>query len=208
MKVLILGASGRVGNRLATEMLNRGHEVTAFVYGPNHFKKHHSLNVIRGDVHKREDLAAAIKKQEVILSALGSWGTKSHDILTSAMKNLVPLMEECGIKRIVSLTGADARDVSDTPKTINNLSHRILRLIAKEVLDDGEQHIKILRASSLDWTVLRSPFMTNGRNARYKLVHTVPMPWQSISRRCIVHAMADLAENKLYAKRTPFIISA
>ncbi len=208
MKVLILGASGQIGRRLVAEMLYRGNEVTAFIHGPDHLTKHHNLRVVQGDVHSKDDLENALKGQQLVMSALGSWGTPTHNILSSAMANIVPLMQKHSIKRIISLTGADARDLGDNPGFLSAISHRILQFVARKVLQDGELHIKLLRNSDLDWTVVRSPVMTNRRHSRYKLAHHLPKPWQTVPRHCVVMAMADLAESRRYVKRSPVILPA
>ncbi|MBA2279132.1 NAD(P)H-binding protein [Candidatus Saccharibacteria bacterium] len=209
MKVLILGASGRIGSRLVTEMLHRGYEVTAFIHGPNHFRKQDKLHIIRGDIHSAADIEKVLKHNDVVLSALGSWGTQVHDILSTAMKNVVPLMEKHGKKRIVSLTGADARDVGDKPSRLQHLSYKILGHAAGAIIQDAEEHIRILRKSNLDWTVLRSPVMVDNDNHRtFQLTDELVMPWHTISRQSVVLAMADMVEGRTYLKRSPVISRA
>lgn len=206
MKVIIFGASGNIGSRLTREMLARGHTVTAFIYGPSPFKKRERLHVIQGDVHSAEDVDKAVRGQDVVLSALGSWGTPSKDILSSAMTHVIPAMRKYKIKRIVSLTGADARDLGDKPNLLQKFTHTLFGTIAAPIMRDGEEHIRLLRKSGLDWTVVRSPVMSNrGRSGSFRLSVRLPMPWSAIHRNDVVMAMIGLAESRDYVKQSPVI---
>ncbi len=206
MKVVIFGASGRIGSRLVAEMLNRGHEVTAFIYGPNQFAEEKNLKVISGDIHNADDVAEAIAGNDAVLSALGSWGTKTKDILSSGARNIVAGMQKAGIKRVVSLTGADARDLGDKPNLTQRWTHIVFTFTAGKVLRDGEEHIRTYRASDLDWTILRSPVMSDkGKKGHYKLRNVLPAPQATIHREDVTKAMADLVMTRDYVKQSPII---
>ncbi len=206
MKIVLFGASGKVGQLLTTELINRGHKVTAFIYGSSPFDENQNLTIITGDVHNLENVEEAILGNDAVVSTLGSWGTKSKDILSSAMTNIVPAMEKQKIKRIITLTGADARDTGDEPNFIQVFTHWFFGLIQPKIMSDGEVHIKTLRDSSLDWTVVRSPVMSNkGKYGSYKLKLQLPMPWNTINRKDVVSAMADQIENQDFIKQSPVI---
>jgi putative NADH-flavin reductase len=206
MKVVIFGASGKIGRRLVAEMLVRGHLVRAFVHGENPFEEHLNLHVVMGDIHNAKDVESAILGCDAVLSALGSWGTKTQDILSTAMRSVIPAMENNNIKRVVSLTGADARDKNDRPNILQVFMHGVFGTIGGNVLKDGEEHIRILRSSSLDWTVLRSPVMTDsGKHGNFSLRLTLPYPWQTIHRTDVCTALCNLVESSEFVQQSPII---
>ena len=206
MRITIFGASGRIGSKLVAEMLGRGHSVKAFVYGPSHFEAHDRLQVMQGDIHNAKDIDKALEDTDVVMSALGSWGTQTKDILSSAMQHIVPSMKKHKLTRIISLTGADARDSSDEPDALQRATHWLFMRIAPKIMQDGEKHIDILRASDLDWTVVRSPVMTDrGKHGSPRLDFHPPRPWAKIHRADVVTAMCDLAESREHLQATPFI---
>jgi len=209
MKIVIFGASGKVGQLVTAELIKRGHSVTACVYGPNPFAHNERLTVMSGDVHKLNDIEKAIFGNQVVVSALGSWGTPTKDILSSAMTHIVPTMEKHKISRLVSLTGADARDKGDTPNFLQKCTHLLFGTLQPKIMADGETHIKILRSSKLDWTVVRSPVMTNsGSYGGYKLRNILPLPWAKINRHDVALAIADLAENHEFIHQSPVIYTS
>ena len=59
MKVVVFGASGKVGRQVVSGLLAADYEVTAFVYSHSPFDEHAMLRVVRGDVHD----AVSVRKQ-------------------------------------------------------------------------------------------------------------------------------------------------
>lgn len=205
MVIAIFGASGRVGRLVVTEALARGHSVRAFVHHTDNLPDHPKLVTIQGDIHNRQAVTEAVHGSQAVVSALGSWHTPSKDIVATAMRSIIPAMEAGGIDRIISLTGTAAYDISDKPTLLRGCSHLLTRLIANRILADGEEHIKLLRASQLDWTVLRAPAMTNKAQIFYKLsLQPVPI-WQTIPRRAVAKAMLDQLDGAGYTAAAPFI---
>ena len=206
MHITIFGAGGNVGRLLVKAALGHGHSVTAFVHGEPRFPHHPYLTLHRGDIHDPQSVAKAMRGSDAIISALGSWGTPKKDILSSGMQSIIPAMQQQGIQRLVSLTGADARVSGDEISRLHRITHAALTLFASKVLRDSEEHIRLLRASGLDWMVIRSPIMNDfGNSATYHLVSTRPLPWQTIHRASVVRCMIDEVERPRHSCTAPYI---
>lgn len=70
MKVVVFGASGRVGRRMVEYALDAGHEVTAFVRHPIDLKDHPHAGDFRvevGSIRERETVTRAMTGQEAVL---------------------------------------------------------------------------------------------------------------------------------------------
>lgn len=205
MRVVVFGANGKVGRKVVANLLHGGHSVRAFVHNHSDLETHDKLKLIKGDIHNPEDVERAIKGTDAVISALGSWGTKNKDIVSSGMANIIPAMEKHGVKRVISVTGAGARDSTDKPSFMDKLSRPLLFIAAAKILRDSEDHIAQLRASGLDWTVVRSPVMRETGKTGYKLSKNAPLPWGTINRADVAKSMAKLATNKQHNKSAPFI---
>ncbi len=205
MQITIFGANGKVGRKVVAKLLEQGHLVVAFVHSESRLTPNPHLNIIQGDVRSASDVSAALKGSDAVISTMGSWGTKSKDILEKGMEVIIPAMESAKIKRIISLTGGDARDKQDKPQILNTLSHFSLSLLAPKILRDGEKHIALLRASSLDWTVLRSPVMLKKLKPGFRIQSTPLKPWAVITRDDVANALVKLAVNNYFNKSSPFI---
>lgn len=134
MKISVFGANGKVGSLVVDELLRNNFQVVAFCYGKTSFRPNNNLTVIRGNVYNRQDVDRAIKGSEAVISTLGSWGSKNKDILSEGMKNIVAIMDHYRIKRIVSLTGADAHIEGEYLKTHDKLMRVFIKLFAKKSL--------------------------------------------------------------------------
>lgn len=207
MQITVFGANGKVGSRVVEKLLAKGHHVVAFVYKAQNMPSHPGLTVVQGDIHNPTAVSGALEGSEAVVSALGSWGTSSKDILTAGMQSIVPAMKAQKITRIISLTGADAWDSTDAPSLFRRLNHTVLGLIAPRILRDGEQHIAVLRGSGLDWTVLRSPVMKETGKAGYTIRTTSPKPWHTIIRDDVAEGMVQLLEDSSYPQQSPYITS-
>lgn len=206
MNIAVFGASGNVGKRVTRLLLDQGHTVTALTHRSMNLPAHPALKVVQGDVHNQADVEAALVGADLVISTLGSWGTKQKDILTAAMSNIVPIMESQGITRVVSLTGAGVLLPSDAVAWYDRLNVAMLALVAPKIVHDGENHLKILAASQLDWTVLRSPVMTNQLSHGYKLQSQSPLPWATVPREQVAQAIVDVIESKNYSQSAPFVV--
>lgn len=206
MQVTIFGANGKVGSLVVEACLEMDYDVVAFIYGKNNFNPRKRLQIINGNIYNIEDVEKALIKSDAVISALGSWRTPNKNILTMGMKNIIPTMQNIGIKRIISLTGADANLNDEYISFFRKLFSQFLKIIAKKIIQDAETHMHLLTESDLSWTVIRSPVMNNnGSASAYKFTDKRPLPWTTINRKSVALAMVkSLVDNK-YEKKAPYI---
>lgn len=206
MQVTIFGANGKVGITVVEKALEKGCRVVAFSHGETIFKANHNLQILQGDIYNIQDVEKAVTGSDVVISALGSWGTPNKDILAEGMKNIIPSMRRHKIKRIISLTGADAFVEGDKNSALHKLTHLLINLIAKKILQDGERHIQLLKNSGLDWTVLRSPVMNEkGEPKHFILTSKKLMPWSTINRRSVAQCLIEQINDDGYIQQSPYI---
>ena len=156
MKVAIFGASGQTGLFLVERALLQNHEVAAFVRTPETFPlRHEQLRVLTGDVRSREAVAQAIEGADAVICAVGEL-LKSSRVGSQATENIIAAMKQHGVKRLVTVTGPGA---GDRKKRMGGLARLILKLFVN--LDDKERQEELIRASGLDWIIVRPSLLTN-----------------------------------------------
>lgn len=191
MQITVFGASGKVGRLVVQEALNQGNRVVAFIHRQNLLPEKPGLVFFQGDVLNANDVIGALLGSRAVISVLSSWHAPHRNTLSEGMRLIIPAMEEAGITRLISLTGGDARDVQDRPGQTNLISRTALLIIGRKVVEDADEHIRLLRNSDLEWTVVRSPLMTNGKSDRYSLQTTLIKPWQTVSRKAVAECLVD-----------------
>lgn len=171
MKIVVFGASGGTGLEIMKQTLAAGHKVTAFVRNPAKVSlQHPNLSLFQGDVTDAAAVEKAVAGQEAVISALGPTRPPVPGMMEMAAQNIVAAMRKAGIRRLVSTTGAGVRDPQDQPKPMDHLMKGLLTLLAGEVLKDSAANVAVLRASGLDWTVVRYPRLLDGpQTGKYRV---------------------------------------
>ena len=189
MRVAVFGASGRTGRPLAEQALAAGHEVRALVRDPLKLQIGHGrLVVIRGDVLDAAKVDETVAGTDAVLSVLGQTKTSPKDVQTRGTENIVAAMQKHGVRRLVSLTGAGVRDPRDEPKLVDRAITYLLKRLQPDVLEDGVRHAEAIKASGLEWVIVRGPRLTEGsKKGEYRVGMVGKNSGTQISR-------ADLAE--------------
>lgn len=168
MKVLVLGSTGGTGLELLEQGLEDGHQVTAFARRPQAVTlKHASLQVQQGDVLDYASVAAVVKGQDAVLSALGVRQLGKNTILSDGTRNVIRAMQENGVNRLVVESSLGVGDSRGQLGPMHNLF--LLPVLLKHIFRDKEVQESLVRASGLDWIIVRPAILTNGpRTGRYK----------------------------------------
>lgn len=206
MKVLILGANGKVGSNVAKRLIERGHSVTAAVHSrSNAVPKEATMMTV--DIKDPQSLNTALEDCSAVVCALSSWHAPNHDVLTTAMRTVIPAMYARKIRRIVSVSGDVARVPGENTSFTVKLFHALSFGVVKKVVTDSEVHIKMLSESTLDWTVIRPGIMTPFKHRGYTLRQSRPFV-PLISRDAVVESIVDLVESEEFIKQSPYITAA
>jgi len=167
MKIVVFGASRGVGLKAVEQALEAGHIVTAFIRTPEKFGlAHANLTVFKGNSMDAVAVEKAIAGQEAVISALGPTRPPIPHMMETSAKNIVAGMKRHGVRRLVSTTGAGVRQPEDKPNLIDHFISFLLNLLAKDVVLDSAENVKVIQASDLEWTVIRFPRLMDGEHTR------------------------------------------
>lgn len=208
VKVAVFGANGETGRRLVSQALDRGHEVVGFDVGFDEDFPSKAEKVL-GDVHDEGKVEEAVRGADAAVSALGVTKQSGSDVVSAGVENIRKAMRECGVDRLVVLTGAGATLESESETLGNKMVNILLRFVMPGALEDGRRMVRDLQDSELDWTVVRAPRLKNSDGDRnYALGTDLRLSLrQSAARGDVAHCMLELADNKNHVKEMPFIRS-
>ena len=168
MNLLIVGATGGTGRQLVSQALERGHRVTALVRKEPSGEAPPGLTTLLGNVLDPSSLDRAARGQDAVLSALGhkQWFRPTR-ILSEGTRNLVEAMRRHGVRRFVCET---ALGISDAWWQMGLYYSLFVRpIILPLYFWDKTRQEAIIRASDLDWTIVRPGALTNGpKRGRYR----------------------------------------
>lgn len=159
MKLAVFGGSGRTGRPLIEQALARGHEVTALVRDPARLPlTHDKLHIVQGDATDLTKVAEVVKGSDAVLNAMGPTRASADNVLQKSTELIIQSMQENGVRRLISLSGAGVTTPKDGPPGIHDRIMMVaLTLLARKVLEDSAKSVALIQDSGLDWTVLRLP---------------------------------------------------
>jgi uncharacterized protein YbjT (DUF2867 family) len=161
MKVLVIGATGQTGRHAVTQLLARGHEVTAFARNPSAVtQSSDSLRVIQGDARDPESIDGVMRGQDAVLVAFGPRSLKKGDVQEAFMRNLIAAMTKHGVKRVVNLSAWGSGGGAVPPR---NLIARyfFLPVVLRHLLADKRKGEAYLFRSDLEYTNVCPAFLKN-----------------------------------------------
>jgi putative NADH-flavin reductase len=206
MRLLIIGSTGGTGRRLVAEALERGHDVTAFARRPEKLAlEHERLRVVRGDVVDSPSVETAVRGQDAVLCALGHrrWFYPNR-ILSDGTRNIVRAMESLGVRRLVCETSLGVGD------SVGRLGPWYTLIVIPFILPlyfwDKRRQEDVIRASSLDWIIVRPGVLTGGPK-RGKVRHGRRVGswlWTvRVSRADVADFMLDQVTDDTYLRSAP-----
>jgi putative NADH-flavin reductase len=207
MNISIFGADGRTGIEVVRYAQDKGHNVTAFVYNKNSetlFPE--GIKIIQGNVLQYEEVRGAINGSDAIISVVGHIKGSDPLMQTKGMKNIVNAMQECGVKRVLSLTGTGVRIDGDKPSFLDRILNMAVGFVDPNRLRDGIEHAKILQNSNLDWTIVRVLKLSKSDKPfkDYELTNGGPAE-PLTSRKKVARALVDLVGDRKFIHKMPVI---
>lgn len=161
LKVVVLGATGATGLEVVRMAVERGHSVTAFVRSPERLGSFiDRIEVRKGNLLDSSQLAQVVENHDAVISAFGPrlpFSKADAHLLEQFATALKNAMEQTSTRRIVVESVAFLFKDSIVPPT-----YLLGRLLFPGIVADSAAMEKIFAESSLDWTMVRPPELTNG----------------------------------------------
>ena len=160
MKLAIFGATGKSGQALVAQALAAGHEVRALARTPAKLGSQAGLSIMAGDAADVAAVRETLAGCDAAISLLGNFNRKPNTEVSDATRTIVSVMEAQGPRRLVVVTTIGTGD-SFAPLR-SPLFKLIIRFVAKEIWRDRERQEAVVRASVINWTIVRPGGLTDG----------------------------------------------
>lgn len=204
MKLAVIAANGRSGKIFVEQALAAGHSVRAGVYRTNNLSSHPRMSVMPCDATNQSDLERLIAGQDAVVSFIGHVKGSPPHVQAEAMRALAAAMRARGLRRVVSLTGTGVRFPGDHITFIDRILNMGISLIDPARVQDGREHVEVLKQSGLDWTVLRVLKLQNTAPGPFVLREHGPTKWY-VSRAEVAAAALQVLEQKTFIKQAPIL---
>ena len=182
MNLVIFGATGGTGLQVIKAALDQGHTVTAFVRDPNRLSiRNQQLQVVSGDVTDPEAVAQVIHNQDAVICTLGGGrDLKKTTIRTTGTEHIIQAMDEHKVNRLVVVTAMGTGESWDSLSALNKV---FFATVLSSARADHENQEKAVKASELDWTIIRPSGLTDGpRTGEYQSGENIRAKSSTIAR--------------------------
>ncbi|WP_428483451.1 NAD(P)-dependent oxidoreductase [Rhodopila sp.] len=208
MKVLVLGATGGTGRLIVRNALAKGDSVVALVRSKARARDLPAADVIEGDARDEAALSRALDGCDAVISALGTGLSPFREVtlLSTATRALVAAMIRSGARRLVCITGMGAGDSRGHGGFLND--RLILPLLLRNVYKDKDRQEAAIRASSLDWVIVRPAVLNNEppRGNVRAVADLAGVHGGKIARADVARFVVDQLTTDTWLRRTPLIL--
>jgi putative NADH-flavin reductase len=200
--VLVIGASGRIGQQVLRQGVSRGYRMSAIMRSHGAAAEVGSdVRVHRGDPRDPDLLGSALIGMSVVISCLGAHGLGATTLLRDGANASIEAMTRGGssvpaCRRLILVSAAMLFEDAGLLAAV--LRNTILRNVAV----DSRYAEAAVRRSGLDWTVVRPPRLTNGAPLGRYVVAADRLPSEakgSVDRADVARFLVDEIEQRRFS---------
>jgi uncharacterized protein YbjT (DUF2867 family) len=206
MRVLVLGATGGTGREIVREAGVQGHSVVALVRSRTKAALA-GAELVEGDARDEQALSRALDGCSGVISSLGTPMSPFREVtlLSVATRALVKAMESGNVRRLVCITGLGAGDSRGHGGFL--FDTLFFPLLLRKVYADKDRQEDVVRASKLDWVLVR-PTVLNDKPARgtvQALTDLSHIHGGTVSRSDVAKFVVQQLTDDTWLRRAPLI---
>jgi uncharacterized protein YbjT (DUF2867 family) len=208
MKVLVLGATGGTGQLIVHDALEKGHSVVALVRSKARAPDLPGADIIEGDARDEGALMRALDGCDAVVSSLGTGlsPVSAVSVLTEVTHALIPAMRRRGVSRLVCIS---ALGVGESRGHGGFVFDRLfMPLLLRHAYKDKGRQEAAIRASSLDWVIVRPGMLVNGpaRGSLRAIVDLASVNGGKIARADVARFVVEQLATNTWLKQTPVLL--
>lgn len=173
MRITVFGATGGVGRLVVARALAGGLDVTAVVRDPSTLPD--GVRGVTADLRNADPmvLASVVRGSDAVLSCLGPRSRVEVGIAEMGATAITAAMAAAGARRLVVISAGPIATVASPARPapprhdpgdgflIRNLAAPLVKLVFRRQYADLARMEDVVRASELDWTIVRPPRLTD-----------------------------------------------
>ena len=205
MKLTIIAATGGIGRQLLEQATSAGYDVTAVARNPQNLSPA-PARAVAADLASADPAALqpAVAGADAVLSALGPRTKADAGVAAMGTTVITQAMQAAGVRRVIVVSAAPIGTVPSPGRPhpprhdpgdgfiLRYLADPIVKRALRDHYADLARMEDVLRASDLDWTIVRPPRLTSKPvTARYRTAYGQNL------RRGLFVSRADVAHYML-----------
>jgi uncharacterized protein YbjT (DUF2867 family) len=161
MKIAVFGATGGTGRQVVKQALAAGHEVTALARDPSQLDvSDPNLTVVAGSVLDAAPVQQVLQGADAAVVSLGNTANNPDYVVSQGTQVILDAIAALGGPRrilVVSSLG-----VGESKDQVPFAFKMLMKTALRKPMEDKERQEAMVKASGLDWTIVRPGGLTNG----------------------------------------------
>ena len=202
MQIALFGATGGTGRQILAQAISQGHQIRALVRDPTRLTAPVGVTLIRGDVLDLAPTAECVQGTEAVICALGSHGGRTP-IEAAGTAHILTAMQTHGVRRLIAITSLG---VGDSRGQLNPVFRILMDLTLKTIMHAKAEQEELIKASGLDWTIVRPGGLTDGpHTGTYRSGLDPTIKGGRVSRADVADFVLKQLSDQTYLHQTPAV---
>ncbi len=205
MKIAVFGATGGVGRRVVEQAFEADHAVTALARNPQKLGlTHPRLTIVTGNVLDAARVEETLQGADAVVVSLGNTNPNPDYIVSQGTQVIVTAMQRLARpRRIVIVSSIGVGDSKDQVPFAFKL---LMKSILRKPMEDKERQEALVKASDLDWTIVRPGGLTDGpATGVYQVGTGGKVQAGQIARADVAAFVLKQLSDMTYLRQTPAI---
>jgi putative NADH-flavin reductase len=208
MKIAIIGGGGRTGKYLVTQLINQGYSVKLLIRNPENFQiKSPLIEIVKGDALDFEAINYLLKNCQAVISTVGQRPGEPL-VAELATKNVLQAMLQNNVKRYLLVAGVNIDTPFDNKSEETIIATNWMKTNYPIIQEDRQKAYTLLFNSSVDWTLVRVPFIEFTDAVGKIVVNLEDCLGNKISAGNIAAFLIEQLSDKTYIGKSPFIANS
>ncbi len=174
MRILVIGGTRGLGLAVVRAAFEAQHTLTVLARHVGDFEAPvNGVRMVVGDAGDAADVERAIAGQDAVVWAVGVAPTRRPvHVFSRGTQYMLASMERFGVRRLLCVTGVGA---GDSKGQGGFLQAAIMQpLLRRTIFEDKSRQEAQIRASALDWTIVRPAALADGPATGACAAHVLP----------------------------------
>lgn len=205
MRIAVFGATGGTGRQVVQQALAAGHQVAALARDPSRIAgADPNLTVVAGSVLDAAAVQQTLAGADAAVVSLGNTANNPDYIVSQGTQAILDAIGQLGGPRrlvVVSSIG-----VGDSKDQVSFAFKMLMSTVLRKPMEDKERQEALVKASGLDWIIVRPGGLTDGpATGNYKSGLDPKISAGQVSRADVAAFALQQLTDDTYLRQAPAI---
>lgn len=210
MRVALFGATGRAGGAIWRQGRAAGYQIHALVRVPGSLAgEPPDVAVTVGDVRDAGAVERVMAGADAVVSAIGGTRADNLAVLEQGTASILAVMRRHSVRRLIVVQGFHLPFPGDPGGVGRPLMAAMLRAWNQRLSMDTYRMADLLRASDLDWTLIRMPRLVEGPPGDgYRVGRLALGPWSTVTTGQVGHFTLTCLADGDFSRDAPMVAAS